>query len=131
MKTDHLMEFTNGEILDIYTGKPATKEEAKAFKKKVVKNKKETMAKIAKRKKSSNDFINKHRTFLKRFIFTEDEQLNEYDYDDCVYLLSTALFDCSDNIINKTKLLKEIKSEFGKKFCVDVLGGFENGQHDT
>ena len=125
------MEFTGGDIININTGKPATKEEAKAFKKRVAKNKKETEARIEKRNKADSDFINKHRVFLKDILAIEDDRLNKYDYNDCVYHLSTALFDCSHHTIDETKLLTMIRSEFGKKFCFDVLEGFRNGQHDT
>ena len=125
------MEFEFGKVYNTDTGELATKKETEAFKKKVVKNKKELEERIAKRNESREKFIDKHRVFLKRFL--DDEDLNSYDEDDCVYRLSTALFDCGfgRRKVDETKLLKEIKSEFGKKFCNDVLDGFKNGQHDT
>ena len=72
-----------------------------------------------------------NRDILKQIFYIEDERLNEYDYNDCIYDLSTALFDCSHDNILKADFLKQIRSEFGKKVCIDVLEGFENGQHDT
>jgi hypothetical protein len=123
------MEFGKGEYVNINTGKTPPKEEIEAFKIKVLKNKKNTEKSIKDKNNTDRKFVDKHRKLLKEY--TGDDRLNNYDRDDCIYLLSTALFDCWGTGRQQESFLDEIEKEFGRDFYLEVIDGFVRGLHDT
>jgi hypothetical protein len=131
MNTDHILQMTRDEYININTGKPATKAEIKSFKAKVIKNKKDTEKRFQDRSDKNKAFISQHKKALKELLDIDDNQVLIYqDEDDVIYRLTTALFDCFDSEY-KFEFLKKVKDEFGEDIYFAVIEGYVMGQHDT
>jgi len=132
INTENIIEFSKGQYLNFNTGLPATKEEIDAFKRKVLKNKADVEERVKNRNDKNRAFVDQHKNTLKELLGTRlaDDKLYDYDIEQYIYQLTTALFDCFGTSY-MDEFLKRIKEESGEDIYYAVIEGYVYGRHDT